>query len=133
MRPARAITVLTLLVLLAVAAAGPAAASTRLMKLTEDRYLLTHQKQTFYGGQGRALRQTYEKAGSLCVVLGYSWFEIRDSQSKGRTWGSGAATTLEVKLYKEKSADQEDLLDCAALASEEEKERMRRKLRELEP
>lgn len=106
--------------------AGTAMASTRLMKLSEDRYLLTHQKQTMLGGQGKALRLNYEKAGSLCEILGYSWFEITDNQSKGRTFGSGAASTLELKFYKTK--DKDDLFDCKELSSEEQKDKMRKAL-----
>lgn len=109
--------------------ATPASATTRLQKLSEDRYLLTHQKQTGFGGQGKALRMTYEKAASLCLLLDYSWFEIRNSQSKGRTWGSAAAATMEIKLYKEQ--EKEDLNDCQALASEEQKQVMRKALQKL--
>jgi hypothetical protein len=127
MRPT--IVAATLLALFAFAV--PCSATTRLMKLSEDRYLITHQKQTNFGGQGKALRQSYAKAGSLCVILGYSWFEILESESKGRTWGSGAASTLEVKLYKEKPAGGDDLLDCASLADEEQKEKMRKALEKL--
>ena len=115
--------------------AVPCMATTRLMKLTEDRYLLTHQKQSGFGGQGKALRLTYVKAGSLCEILGYSWLEITDTQSKGRSFGSGAATTLEVKFYHDKSeADaeaQDDLLNCQDLATEEQKERMKKELAKM--
>ena len=110
--------------------AGAALASTRLMKLSEDRYLLTHQKQTMLGGQGKALRLNYEKAGSLCEILGYSWFEITDNQSKGRTFGSGAASTLELKFYKSKA--KEDLFDCKELATEAQKQKMRKALDKID-
>ena len=109
--------------------ATPAAATTRLQKLSEDRYLLTHQKQTTFGGQGKAVRMSYEKAASLCLLLDYSWFEVRNTQSKGRTWGGGAASTMEVKFYHE--PEKEDLNDCEALASEEQKEVMRKALRKV--
>jgi hypothetical protein len=108
---------------------SPATATTRLQKLSEDRYLLTHQKQTNFGGQGKAVRMNYEKAASLCLLLDYSWFEIRDTQSKGRSWGSAAASTMEVKFYREPEV--EDLNDCEALASEEQKEVMRKALQKL--
>lgn len=109
--------------------ATSATATTRLHKLSEDRYLLTHQKQTGFGGQGKAVRVAYEKAASLCVLLDFAWFEIRDSQSKGRTWGSAAAATMEVKLYEEKEKD--DLNECEPLASEKQKKKMRQALRKL--
>ncbi len=109
--------------------ATPVAATTRLQKLSEDRYLLTHQKQTNYGGQGKAVRMNYEKAASLCLLLDYSWFEVRDTQSKGRSWGSGAASTMEVKFYREPEV--EDLNDCEALASEKQKQKMGKALQRL--
>jgi|GEM_PF-6115015 hypothetical protein len=120
-----AIPILLLLPLLAT----PADATTRLHKLSEDRYLLTHQKQTGFGGQGKAVRLAYEKAASLCLLLDYSWFEVRNSETKGRTWGSGAAATFEIKLYREQ--ENEDLNDCQALASEQQKEVMRRALQKI--
>lgn len=107
----------------------PADASTRLQKLSENRYLLTHQKQTNFGGQGKAIRMVYAKAATLCLLLDYSWFEVRSSESKGRSWGSGAAATIEVKLYREREND--DLNDCKALASEDQKEVMRKALQRI--
>lgn len=119
-----------LIAILVVFLAVPCAASTRLMKLKEDHYMLTHQKQTGFGGQGKALRMNYVKAGSLCVILGYSWFEIKDTQSKGRSFGSAAAATMEVKFYREKAKDkeEEELYNCAELATEEQKEKMEKAL-----
>ena len=109
--------------------ATPATATTRLQKLSDSRYLLTHQKQTRFGGQGKAVRMAYEKAASLCLLLDYSWFEVRDSQSKGRTWGGAASATMEVKFYREQEED--DLNDCQALASEEQKQVMRKALQKI--
>ena len=116
--------------------AVPCIATTRLMKLKEDRYLITHQKQTGFGGQGKAIRKNYEKAGSLCVILGYDWFEIKETQSKGRGFGSAAAATMEVKFYKgdpaqAKGVEEDELFDCQELASEEQKEKMQKALRKM--
>ncbi len=119
-------------VLLAFFLAVPCFASTRLMKLDDDRYMLTHQKQTGFGGQGKALRMNYVKAGSLCVILGYSWFEIKETQSKGRSWGSGAAATIELKFYHEKKSEkEEDLNNCKELATEEQKVKMEKALKKM--
>ncbi len=107
--------------------AVPCLASTRLMKLKEDQYLITHQKQTSLGGQGKALRLNYEKAGSLCEILGYSWFEIKSNESKGRTFGSGAASTMEVKFHKKKPGG-DDSFECKELATEEQKKKMKKAL-----
>lgn len=109
-------------VALSVLAATPVAASTRLQKLSEDRYLITHQKQTGFAGQGKAVRMSHEKAASLCVILGYAWFEVRDTQSQGRGFAQNASATLEVKFYE--TEEKEDLNNCEALASEEQKEKM---------
>lgn len=119
---------ITLLILLSFLATS-ATATTRLQKLADNRYLITHQKQTGFGGQGKALRMSYEKAASLCLLLDYSWFEVRNSQSKGRTWGGGAAATMEVKFYHER--ENEDLNDCQALASAEQTEVMRKALQKV--
>ena len=118
--------------LVAVFAVAPCFATSRLMQLQEDRYLVTHQKQSFFGGQGKALRMVYEKAGSLCVILGYSWFEIKDNQSKGRSFGSGAASTLDVKFYNEKPDDEIEVFECESLASEKQKQKMTLALERME-
>lgn len=110
--------------------AMPAAATTRLQKLSEDRYLLTHKKQSGVGGQGKALRTANEKAGSLCVVLGYRWFETRSVDSQGRAWGQTASATMEVKFYKDEV--KEDLNECEALATKAQKRQMERALKRLE-
>lgn len=118
-----------LITVLFVLVVTPSFASTRLAKLSENRYLITHQKQTALGGQGKALRLSYEKAASLCVILDYSWFEIKQMESKGRTWGSGAASTLEVKFHHEQNMeDENDYLDCRQMATEEQKQKMRKAL-----
>ncbi len=119
-------------VILIISIATPCLATTRLKKLSEDQYLLTHQKQSCLGGQGKALRMTYEKAGSLCVLLGHSWFEIKDTQSKGRGWGSDAAATVVIKFYSEREkARGEDLLNCEELASKRQKKKMKRALERI--
>ena len=118
-------------VLVAVFAVAPCFATSRLMKLKEGRYLVTHQKQSFWGGQGKALRMNYEKAGSLCVILGYSWFEVKDTQSKGRSFGSGAASTFDVQFYKEKPDDGTETFECQSLASEKQKQKMKMALEKL--
>jgi len=104
----------------------PVAASTRLQKLADNRYLITHQKQTGFAGQGKAVRMTHEKAASLCQLLGYSWYEVRDTQSQGRAYVQNASATLEVKFYKDE--EKEDLNNCEALASEEQKVKMKEAL-----
>ena len=122
----------TAIVILMIFAAAPCLATTRLMKLAEDRYLVTHQKQTYLGGQGKALRLSYEKAGSLCSVLGYSWFEIRETESKGRGWRSGAGATIEVKFFHEKVGENaEDFLNCEDLATKEQKAKMQKALKKM--
>ena len=122
---ARVVTFLLLLLM-----AIPAAATTRLQRLSDDRYLITHKKQSGVGGQGKALRTANEKAGSLCVVLGYSWFETRSADSQGRAWGQTASATIEVKFYQDEV--KEDLNECEALATERQKKKMELALRRLE-
>ena len=110
----------------------PCLATSRLMKLKDDRYLITHQKQSGFGGQGKAIRVNYEKAASLCVLLDYSWFEIRETESKGRGWRSGAGTTIEVEFYKEKEEGKDDdLLECKNVATEEQKKKMEKALKKM--
>mgnify|MGYP003334564522 CR=1 FL=1 len=42
----------------------------------------THKKQTGFAGRGKALRMANEKAASLCLILGYSWFESKEIESR---------------------------------------------------
>ena len=64
--------------------AGVANSTTRIQQIAPNRFLVTHQKQSGLGGQGKALRKSYEKAASLCVAAGYKWFEIVETQSTRR-------------------------------------------------
>lgn len=115
-----------LLIVVLVLSISAVSAATRLQKLTEDRYLITLKKWSAYGGQGRVLRQLNVKAGSLCVLLGYQWFEIKDQTSHGRGFVKTAAGTYEVKFHYEQ--EDEDMIECEALASEEEKQKMKKTL-----
>lgn len=101
-------------------------AATRLQKLTEDRYLITLKKWSGYGGEGRVLRQLNIKAAYLCVLTGYEWFEIRDQTSHGRGFVKTAAGTFEVKFHHEQ--EDEEMLDCEALATQKEKAKMKKVL-----
>ena len=120
------------LVALMILIAVPVLASTRLMRITDDTYLITHQKQSGFGGQGKALRMAYEKAASLCVNLDFKWFEILDTQSKGRGFGSAAASTMKVKFFKEKpDGEEREILSCKDLASKEQKVKMAKALAKM--
>ena len=116
---------------LLLAVATPVAATTRLQKLSENRYLITHKKHSGFGGSGKALRMAYEKAGSLCVLLDYKWFEVRDVHSQGRGYNKTASATMEVKFYHEEEI--EDLNNCEALASDEQKDKMTKALDRIDP
>ena len=109
--------------------AAPLAATTRLQKLAEDRYVITHKKQTGFAGRGKAIRMGNEKAASLCVIVGYKWFEVRDMQAQGRGFARTAAATMEVKFYKED--EKEDLNNCEMLATEEQKAKMKKSLAKI--
>ena len=97
-------------------------AVTRLKKLSENRYLITFKKLSAFGGQGRILRKLHEKSAALCLLAGFQWFEIKQESSHGRGLFKTAAGTFEVKFYHEQ--ENEDLYDCSALSTDEEKEKM---------
>jgi hypothetical protein len=111
--------------------AVPAMATTRLQKLSENRYVITHKKQTGFAGRGKAIRVGNQKAASLCVILGYKWFEVRDTQAQGRGFARTAAATMEVKFYKEEEEEEEDLNNCEMLATEEQKVKMKKALEKI--
>lgn len=109
-----------------VLAAVPAFATTRLQKLAENRYLLTHKKQTGWAGKGKAMRTLNEKAASLCLILDYKWFESLETEAQGRGFVRTASATMEVKFYKDEA--KEDLNSCESLASDEQKVKMQKAL-----
>lgn len=109
---------------------SPASAVTRLKKLSENRYLLTLKKLSGFGGQGRILRKLHDKSASLCVLTGYQWFEIVNDQSHGRGLWKTAAGTFELKFYHEQ--ENEDMYDCEALATEEEKVKIKNALEKID-
>lgn len=74
------------------------------------------------------MRFTNEEAASLCVLVGYSWFEILDRHTKGRGW-TNAQATVDVKLYKEKK--DEDSIECEPLATQEAKDRIAKRLKKI--
>lgn len=117
-----------LLVLLSVLllGVGPLLAVTRLQRLSDDRYLITLQKLTGLGNEGRVLRQLHVKAASLCVLKGFMWFEVKNQTSHGRSAFKTAQGTFEVKLHQERPND--DAYDCASLATDEEKEKLTKEL-----
>ena len=110
--------------------AGIASSTTRIQQIAPNRFLVTHQKQSALGGQGKALRKSYEKAASLCTAAGYKWFEIVETQSKGRGWASRAGATLDIKVYQEQK--NEDQLSCETLANPEEVPNLVEKLKKID-
>ena len=115
---------LTVLVLVLLASAGSVSAVTRVQQLSENRFMVTVKKLSGFGGQGKVLRKLHVKVASLCLVTGYSWFEIKDQKSHGRGLFKTAAGTFEVKFFNAED-EGEDLLSCEALATEEEKKKMK--------
>ena len=59
-------------------------------------------------------------------MTGYQWLEIKEQTSHGRGFVKTAAGTYEVKFHNEQ--EHEDMLNCEALATEEEKVKMKRTL-----
>ena len=121
------------LIALFVLGAANALTSPRIKRLSEDSYLITHPKQTPFGGRGKGLPLAHEMAGSLCEVLGFTHFEISSIRSRRRAFGCGAVT-LEVKLYRgdQSVKDDEDLHVCSESATEAQKRKMRRAIAEAE-
>ncbi len=118
-------------VLVLILSVGSVPAVTRLKKLSETRYLLTLKKLSGFGGQGRILRKLHDKSASLCVIAGFKWFEIVTDQSHGRGLFKTAAGTFELKFYHEQ--ENEDLYNCEALATDEEKRKMKSAYEKVNP
>lgn len=115
---------LAVFILVVLASVGSVSAVTRVQKLSEDRFMITLKKLSGYGGQGKVLRKLNVKAASLCIVAGYSWFEVKDQKSHGRGLFKTAAGTFQVKFFNSED-EGEDLLSCEALATDQEKKKMK--------
>lgn len=74
------------------------------------------------------MRFNNEEAASLCVLVGFTWFEILDRQSKGRGW-TNAAASIEVRLLHERK--DEDSIECAPRATPQSKKRIEKRLKKI--
>ena len=77
------------------------------------------------GNKGKATRQAYEKAASVCVAAGYSHLKFVNEQADGTTYGGVPNATVTFKLFNEPS---DDRIECAYSASPEHVVAVKKKL-----
>jgi hypothetical protein len=132
----------TLLVLggAALLAAAPPARANEVMKISDNRFLLTDQAATSLSGTGAMQRKVYRLSASLCKGLGYAWMLPLDSEaSGGGMWSnSNAGASMEVEYFAsedEATARSEEVgagrapVECEPLADEKTTEKLLKKLR----
>ncbi len=114
--------------------------ASEVMKIAENRFMLSDQAATSFSGTGAMQRKVYRLAASLCEGLDYSWFLPLDSEaSGGGLWAnSNAGASLEVEYY---GSEDEALararevgttrppVECEPLADEKAKNKLLKKLR----
>ncbi len=109
-----------------------AQATTRIQKLGENRYLISHQKQTRFGNQGKARRMLNVKAASLCMLKGGTYFLPKAEEVQGQNWARGATGSVEVRIFRELDEEKkDDLIECKGLATEEQMRKMEKQLKEI--
>ena len=108
--PRRTVIALALLFLPMVTYAG-----VRFTRLSENRFIVSHQKQTDFGRDARAIKTLYGEVASICVAAGFSHFEIvtLDVTERQGWGGRGLSVNVDVRMRNEAG---EDHIECAPLA-----------------
>ncbi len=128
--------------------AGPALSEMKFTRLAEDQFVISHRKQSVFGGQAKAMKTLHKEVAAMCIAAGFTHFEVTSQkggqrQLKGGGFGRfgrslsggiggsvagrgrGASATIQAKFHKE---DGEDLIDCAGLADPKKVEKAKKKL-----
>ena len=107
-------TLLTIALLIATLFASQAAmAVITFNQLTDDIFVVSHRVKIL-GSRGKAMKLVYEKAASLCVAAGYSYFEILDQESEAAQEDDAANASVRIKLF---DLDGPDRIGCEENAS----------------
>lgn len=74
--------------------------ASKVMKISDDRYLVSDQSTTAFSGTGAMKRKVYRLSASLCVGLGYEWMLPLAQEAGGGSFGdSNAAASMEVVYF----------------------------------
>lgn len=105
------------------------AAALKFAKLTDNQFIIHHQKGMSFGsGETKATKTAYTKAASVCIAAGFTHFEVQDLSISGAVaagaYGGGrpAAADLRVKFYTNPAAalaEEKSLLECQSMADPE--------------
>ena len=109
---------------LALAVPRTAQAVITFTQLDDDVFVISHRVKLI-GSRGQATRLVYEKAASLCVAAGYSYFKILDQESNAAQEHDSANASARVQFYQ---ADADERISCEKNASSEYIEQARAKL-----
>ncbi len=93
-------------------------------QLDDDIFVVSHRVKLI-GSRGRAQKLVYEKAASVCVAAGYSYFRILDQESNASQQYESANASVRVQFFFD---DDEGRIGCDKNASYEYVEQARAKL-----
>ena len=101
-------------IVLLTATASPLLAATSIQRLSKNRFLITHQKETTFGGGG-TMRIATTKAATACLVLHYTHYAIGATESEPTVYqfrrGSG---TVEARFSL---GDDDEAIECEPAAN----------------
>jgi hypothetical protein len=114
----------TVFVIALLALAQSAQAVITFTQLDDDIFVISHRVK-FIGSRGKATKLVYEKAASLCVAAGYSYFKILDQESNASQQYESANASVRVQFFLD---DDEGRIGCEKNASSEYVEQAGEKL-----
>ena len=114
--------------------------ASEVMKISENRFLLTDQATTSFSGTGAMKRKVYRLSASLCTGLEYEWMVPLDQEGGGGGFwaNSNAGASMEVEYFgteQEALARAEKIgggkvpVECAPMADEKTTKKLLKKLR----
>jgi hypothetical protein len=115
---------LIVLVIVALVVPQSALAVITFNQLDDDIFVISHRVKII-GSRGKATRLVYEKAASVCVAAGYSYFKILDQESNASQQYEAANASVRVQFFQE---DAEGRIDCEKNATSEYVEQAGEKL-----
>ena len=116
--------ILSIFVILALVIPPAALAVITFTQLDDDIFVVSHRVKLI-GSRGRAQKLVYEKAASVCVAAGYSYFRILDQESNASQQYESANASVRVQFFFD---DDEGRIGCDKNASYEYVEQARAKL-----
>ncbi len=93
-------------------------------QLDDDIFVISHRIKVI-GSRAKAMRMVYEKAASVCVAAGFSYFQILEQESEAAQEDDAGNASVRVQFFHE---DGPDRIDCEKNASAEYVMQARNKL-----